>query len=177
MIGLLLLLHIASEGKMEGKILFVCTGNTCRSIIAQALFQKYKAEILPDLKYNSDSAGIAAIAGMPPTRETISCLSAYGIDGQQFRAKQVDRDLVKSADFVFVMTQQQKLSLKKEFPEYENRISLFKRDYNEIQDKKNPFNEDICDPYGKSLMIYRKTCLQIEKRIKNLLYFLKEVKK
>ena len=41
-------------------VLFVCTGNTCRSVMAQALFQKFKEDLFPELNYQADSAGNAA---------------------------------------------------------------------------------------------------------------------
>ena len=61
---------------MEGKrILFVCAGNTCRSVIAQALFQKIKEDKYPKLNYYADSAGIASYQGYSPSKEAIFCLA------------------------------------------------------------------------------------------------------
>jgi protein-tyrosine-phosphatase len=155
----------------KGIILFVCTGNTCRSVMAQALFQKLKDKFAPDLNYQADSAGIRAIEGLPPTEETIICMSKQGLDISAHKAKSIDNKIIKKSSLILTMTQQQRIFLKKQFPLSMNKIFLFKTFCLRNKCIKNP---DIEDPYGKDMFFYEKICSQLEQDINKLINRLRE---
>lgn len=153
------------------KILFVCTGNTCRSVIAQALFQRIKDELYPELNYQADSAGIAAIEGVTPTSEAIFCMARHGMDISTYQAKRVNDKLIKNFSLILTMTNQQHDFLKKYFPRARHKIFLL-RPY--CLRNSHIKNQEIEDPFGKSMLFYEKICRQLEQDINQLIYRLKE---
>ncbi|MEA3225033.1 MAG: hypothetical protein U9Q07_03720, partial [Planctomycetota bacterium] len=92
------------------KFLFVCTGNTCRSPMAEGIFRKYLAEKLrcnvDDLNaigYKVNSAGIMGSAGFPATVEAIKACAVEGIDIRAHRNKGLSRELIDESDFIFAL--------------------------------------------------------------------------
>ncbi len=85
------------------KVLFICTGNTCRSPMAQALFDRFAEE--NGICATADSAGLAAADGLPASENSILALRELGIDLSVHRSKPVSLDLLKSADLIVCMSQ------------------------------------------------------------------------
>ena len=82
------------------KILFVCTGNTCRSPMAMFLFNKIASE--KNLDYIADSAGLAAY-GDPINPNSAKCLAKIGIKSTDYTSKSLTYYMVDEADFIVVM--------------------------------------------------------------------------
>ena len=83
------------------KILFVCTGNTCRSPLAAAAL---RAELGSDAsRVEVSSAGVAASEGQPASAGTRDVAARAGIDLSSHRSRRTTASLVRAADFVFVM--------------------------------------------------------------------------
>ncbi len=152
-------------------ILFVCAGNTCRSLMAQALFQESKEELFPELNYYADSAGTAAYDGAPPSKEAIFCLIKQGIDVSTHQAKKVDNQLIEKSSFILTMTNQQLDCLKEKFPLARNKIFLFRPFSHQKSYMKN---DEIEDPYGKGLNFYENICKYLKQDIKKLIFHLRE---
>lgn len=121
----------------ERSVLFVCTGNTCRSPLAEGLFRKAVSGVHPG--WTVRSAGISAAEGAPASRETLIALKREGIDLSSHQSNQVDRELLEEATDVFVMTQGHMAVLLANFPEYADKVRLV----TEYAGKK-----DIEDPFG-----------------------------
>jgi len=95
----------------EVTFLFVCTGNTCRSPMAEGLFRKYLAEKigchideLEDWGYKVLSAGTMDMAGAPASAEAIKACAVKGVDIANHASRPLTRALVDASDFIFCMT-------------------------------------------------------------------------
>ncbi len=87
-------------------ILFICTGNTCRSPMAEALARKWIAEQNPD-EFGDlfvASAGVGAIDGLPTTPETLRALAKFGVEEFRGSSKRLTREMIQKADLVLCMT-------------------------------------------------------------------------
>ena len=87
-------------------IVVVCTGNTCRSPMAEALFRKAVAG-RDDITVSS--AGVAAAKGTSANRETLSVLKKRGVSLENFKSRPVSESIMDEATHVFAMTQGQGL--------------------------------------------------------------------
>jgi protein-tyrosine phosphatase len=109
---------------MIRRVLFVCTGNTCRSSMAEALLRKMLVE---DLGENAAtiqvvSAGTGAITGDIATPNAIEVMKNEGINLKDHRAKRVDPDIVNNADLVLTMTIDQKKAVLNIMPTAKNKV-------------------------------------------------------
>jgi len=104
-------------------ILFLCTGNTCRSAMAEGIFKKMLRERKEDnRRFNIISAGISALPGMSPTPEAIKVMTEQGIDISRHIATQVQEDLIKKADLILVMSNTHKDYIKTKFTFAQDKI-------------------------------------------------------
>jgi L-threonylcarbamoyladenylate synthase len=95
----------------QATFLFVCTGNTCRSPMAEGFFRKYLAEKigchidkLEDRGYKVLSAGTIDMAGAPASAESVKACAVKGIDIASHASRRLTRSLVDASDFIFCMT-------------------------------------------------------------------------
>lgn len=100
----------ALEELSQVKFLFVCTGNTCRSPMAEGIFRKYLAEKLQcnidelsEMGYKVSSAGIIGSVGFPATLEAVTACAAMGVDIKAHRNKALSKKLIEESDYVFAM--------------------------------------------------------------------------
>lgn len=138
------------------KVLFVCTGNTCRSPMAEALL-KHKSD-----KIEVQSAGLFAFEGMPASKQTLEALKEKGIQFTH-QSKQANEDLFEWADVILTMTAQHKESIKTQFPAYQEKVFTLKQF---VGEEKNGI--DIQDPFGGSLETYRRLMAEMEPLIDKL---------
>ena len=104
------------------KILFVCTGNTCRSPMAQALCEKLGQD--RGIRLECDSAGVAAVNGSPMAENAKKVLCRFGIRDFDHRAKRLLLEDLESADLILTVTEHHALFLTEAFGHKEKILPL-----------------------------------------------------
>ncbi|MFA0815627.1 MAG: low molecular weight protein arginine phosphatase [Anaerofustis sp.] len=151
------------------KILFVCTGNTCRSPIAEGIFNDCaKKSGLGDM-FRADSAGIDAIEGDIVSPKSVEVCRENGIDIQFHTVRQIDEAMLEESDLVFGMTMNHRDLLRKRYPQYSNKIYMLGEYAGTVC-----CSGDIPDPFGLPLDRYRKTYRILDGYVGNLMEHLKE---
>lgn len=145
---------------MTRTVLFVCTGNTCRSPMAELLFMKLAREA--GLDWTASSAGTHAAPGMPLTRTAKAVLTQRGLDGEGHRARAVSAEQLDGADAVFVMEAAQRERLVSRFPQAAPKIALLA----------DP--SDIKDPVGGDAAKYADCAASIEAALQAIILREKE---
>ena len=105
-------------------VMFVCTGNLCRSPIAEVLFRQWLQRQSVSGDWRVLSCGTWAHDGSSVASHVLQSLLDMGIDLVQHRSRSVTADLLADADLVLCMTQSHKEALHAEFPQFAGRISL-----------------------------------------------------
>lgn len=149
-------------------ILFVCTGNTCRSPIAAALCREMLAREKKLAGVKVASAGLAADVGEKVSDNARIILKEERIDLSGHRAVSLNKEKVEGADLILVMTPQHKRELFKRYPGAEGKTHLLK-EYSGV----TAGDPAIADPYLGNLEEYRITVEEIRTGLKKLIWKLK----
>lgn len=122
-------------------ILFVCTGNTCRSPLAEIftkslLSQKYKVtmEELEEFGYNIISCGIATWDELPASNFAIECAKKYNLDLTSHKTKQIDKRIIENADCIYCMSEEHISYILKLWPDSIIKIRKLRSDGENIDD-------------------------------------------
>src|SRR3954452_5363476 len=148
-------------------ILFVCTGNICRSPMAEGLF-RHAVKTRPDFRVIS--AGVGAVDGLPPSEHAVRALRELGIDISRQRSHMLTAELVQQADYIFGMTHSHVDAITMLYPQAAEKTFLL-REFDETLDS---YENDISDPIGGSYEVYRACRDQIEQGIFSMLKFIEQ---
>jgi protein-tyrosine-phosphatase len=153
---------------MPRRIVFVCTGNTCRSPLAEVLARARYA----DLPLIFASAGTDAVAGQPASAETRAIARERGLDLEAHRSAPVDARAVADAAWVIGMTRMHTAVLSARLsPEWPGRVGLLRAPGLDWRNERVPSvaiadrdiaDQDITDPWHHDLATYRRTGEQID---------------
>jgi glycine hydroxymethyltransferase len=148
-------------------ILFICTGNVCRSPMAEALFRHV---VRGRGEFRVVSAGIGAVDGQPPTLHSVRAMRELGVDISGQRSRMLTGDLVRAADIILGMTHGHVDTVALMYPKLAEKTFLLR----EFDETLEPYEKDISDPIGSPYEIYVECRDQIEQGIASLLKFMEQ---
>ncbi|MBS4008637.1 MAG: low molecular weight protein arginine phosphatase [Clostridium sp.] len=146
-------------------LLFVCTGNTCRSPLAKILTES-ALKAAGVYVWEVDSAGLAAYPGITASAEAGFVAREIGLDLTPHRAKPLSAEILAKAELVLVMTAGHKTALLSGAGEYAEKIYTVK-EYLAMEG-------DVLDPFGGGLASYRQTLRELQKLVNLLVEKLQE---
>src|SRR5277367_864768 len=148
-------------------ILFICTGNVCRSPMAEALFRH---AVRGRGEFRALSAGIGAVDGQPPTPHSVRAMRELGVDISGQRSRMLTAELVRAADLILGMTHGHVDTVALMYPKLAEKTFLLR----EFDETLEPYEKDISDPIGSPYEIYVECRDQIEQGIASLLKFMEQ---
>lgn len=149
------------------RVLFVCTGNTCRSPLAEVLFREL-TQGRGD--YEVLSAGVGAFSGQPASRSSQQLAQERGLDLSSHRSKAVTVDLVDAATHIFAMSRSHLADLLGDYPDAEDKLFLV----SEFAADDELRGRDLTDPFGGGLDDYRETLARLERLLPSVFSYIEQ---
>ena len=150
---------------MKKKLLFVCTGNTCRSPLAKVLAEAALAQAVLT-HWVVDSAGLTAFPGQSASGEALAVARDSGLDLSLHQSKPLSEKLLAEADLVLVMTRNHKQALLSALPHVADKVHTLKDFVGE--------DGDVADPFGGGPTQYQQTAQELTRLITRLVEKMKE---
>ena len=144
------------------KIMFICTGNICRSAMAHAMLAKKSKEQNKNIEVYS--CGVYAENGDIPTYEGTQTMKDYGIDLSTHRATNIRNSNIKDMDVILCATKSHKDIVLSMYPNLKDKVFTMKEYAGYPKD-----DLDIKDPWGYGIDVYKKCAKEIENCINKML--------
>ena len=146
-------------------ILFVCTGNTCRSCMAEGILRDILNKANKDKKFSVSSAGVFANIPTGASKYAIQVLkNGWGIDISSHKSKQLSKQDIKNADIILTMSRTHKYIILSTQKDSIGKVFTLKEYV-----KPNGANADIKDPYGGTYDDYKVCANEIKEYIQMFL--------
>lgn len=141
------------------RIVFVCTGNTCRSPMAEALARNWLEVNAPGrTNIEITSAGLAAFPGSPASQQAVEIMAEKGLALDRHQAWQVSEEIIDRSDIIVAVTENHKRALARMYPQAAARIHT-------LAEFAGRAGLDIADPFGQSVDVYRSCAAQMAELI------------
>lgn len=141
------------------KIIFICTGNTCRSPMAEGLFRAHDGEAATGLV--AASAGLFTQEGMPASENAVTAAAELGADIGNHRSRMLTAELAREARYLVCMTGAHYDRICEMLPQEKDKVFTL-------------LPQDISDPFGGNLETYRRAAAEIDKGVKSIIERLKK---
>ncbi len=145
------------------KVWMVCTGNTCRSPMAEQLLRQWLG---PSTRWEVASAGLSASGGQRASDGAMQVMKEKRLDLTSHRSRMLTGEHVDDADLIVVMTKMHKRTVLQRFPQLAGRVVLI-NEFSSLHPR-----EDVPDPFGMSLDVYRSIRDEIEAAMPDLVLHL-----
>lgn len=149
------------------KILFLCTGNTCRSSMAEGMLKNLVKKYNIEDKFIISSAGTAVNMSLPASDNAIFALKDFELDLTKHMSRLVTREMLRETDLVLAMTEAHKNHVLKLMPEAEGKVFTL------IEYATDGEKGDIADPYCMDLETYRNCRDEIRKYLEMVIQKMK----
>ena len=147
------------------KIMFICTGNICRSAMAHKLMEKkLKDNEIRDIEVYS--CGIFAENGDRPTYNAIEVTKEYDVDLKEHKATNIRDSKIEEMDLILCATMSHKYSVIQMYQSLASKVYTLKEYVNENKENKNL---DIKDPWGYDIEIYRFCIAEIDQLLDKII--------
>lgn len=143
------------------KIIFVCTSNTCRSIMCEVIYKSLETSL--DIQVLS--RGLVVLFPEPSNPKSIIVMDNHHLSIKEHTAKLLQPEDIDEETLMITMNEQQKMNLLEDFEVKDNVYTL-----KEFAGEQG----DVLDPYGKTLVEYEELYVELARLIKKTVYKLNE---
>ena len=147
-------------------ILFVCTGNTCRSPMCEGFFRK----LIRDAKRTDLQCESAGLSAFPASPNAVEVMKQAGVDLSGHRASGLTAERIEKADRIIVMTASHKAAILRRCPEARSKVFL-------LGEFASGPSGDIADPFGGNTEVYQECFREMKSALENLFLDLSNHKK
>ena len=154
---------MGNPNSQEKRVLVVCTGNTCRSPMAEGwLKQKLSGK-----GWMVESAGVGAWGGSPATPEAVEAMREVGVDISEHRSQALSKALVEGASYILAMTEGHRREVVRRWPEAEAKTFL-------VPDFGVGESRAVEDPVGYPVEVYQHTRDELVQALGEFVLYLAE---
>lgn len=146
------------------KIMFVCTGNVCRSPMAHYYMQKRVKDLNIENDFLISSCGVYACTGERATQNAIFVMKEYNVDMENHRATNIADTNIEDYDYIITLTTRQKEQVRYFYPKISDNIYTLR----EFVDKDELY-KDIDDPWGLNITVYKDCAHEIVEKVDKLI--------